>query len=172
MFWQRFYPWRSTHTVQSSGQVRPSPGDQTAEVSLPRDHGYQQLGSHSANPLAAPVARGTGPAGARAISDAPSSSSVRQPTERAPQISQQVSGDLLCMGSVNWVYTVQRQPPIHPAGHGSNSGTNVPGMVSEGTLIYPAGAWPRKWPPRKTGTSYRCGTLSISGMSSTAPTTT
>ena len=41
-------------------------------------------------------------------------------------------------GQVNLVYTVQRQPPIYPNGHGSNSGTNVPGMVSEGTLIYPA----------------------------------
>ena len=69
------------------GILRPNPGDRAAEVSLPRDHGYQQLGCHTANPLAATAARGTGPARARIISDAPSSSSIRQPPERTPQIS-------------------------------------------------------------------------------------
>ena len=51
------------------------------------------------------------------------------------------------MGSVNWVYTVQRQPAIYPTGHGSNSGTNVPRIVGEGTLIYPAGG-PAGGPPK------------------------
>ena len=68
----------------------------------------------------------------------------------ASQISQQVSADFLCMGSVNWVYTVQRQPPICPTGHGLNSGTNVPGMVGGGTLIYPAGG-PTSGPLEKPG---------------------
>ena len=58
--------------------------------------------------------------------------------------------DLLCMDSVNWVHTVQRQPSIYPTGHGSNCGTNVPGMVGEGTLIYPAGG-PAGGPPEKPG---------------------
>ena len=89
-----------------------------------------------------------GSAGARAVSHAPSSGSVRQPLGRASQISQQGSGDLLCMGNVNWVYTVQRQPPIYSTGHGSNSGTNVLGMVGKGTLIYPAGGPTRAAPGR------------------------
>ena len=88
------------------GILCPHPGDQTAEASLPRDHGHQQLGNHSANPLAATDARGTGTAGARAVSHALGSGSVRQPLGRASQVSQQGSGDLLCMGDNNWVYTV------------------------------------------------------------------
>ena len=52
------------------GILRPSPSDQTAEVSLPCDHGHQQLGNHTANPLATTVARGTGAARARAVSQA------------------------------------------------------------------------------------------------------
>ena len=39
---------------------------------------------------------------------------------------------------------------IHPAGHGSNSGTNVLGMVSKGTLMYPAGG-PASGPPKRPG---------------------
>ena len=152
--------------------LRPHPGDQAAEASIPRDHGYQRVGNHSANPLATTAARGIGPARARMIFDAPSSSSIRQPPKRIPQISQQVSGDLLCMGNINWVYTIQRQPSMHPAGHGSNGGTNVPWMVSKGTLIYPTGGPACAPPPQKTGTICRYGTQSISGMSKTVRTTT
>ena len=39
---------------------------------------------------------------------------------------------------------------IYPTGHGSTSGTNVPGMVGEGTLIYPTGG-PAGAPPDKPG---------------------
>ena len=85
-----------------------------------------------------------------AVSHAPSSGFVRQPLGRASQISQQGSGDLLCMGGVNRVYTVQRQPPIYPTRHGSHSGTHGPGMVGEGTLIYLAGG-PAGGPPEKPG---------------------
>ena len=74
------------------------------------------------------------------------------------------------MDNIDWVYTIQRQPSIHPAGHRSNDGTNVPGMVSQGTLIYPTGG-PASDPPEKTGTNCRYGTESISGMSTTVGTT-
>ena len=61
------------------GILRPSLGDETAEVGVPRDHGYQQLGNHSANPFTTKNARGTDTARARAVSHAPGSGSVRQP---------------------------------------------------------------------------------------------
>ena len=60
-----------------------SPSDQAAEAGIPRDHGHQQLGNHSANPLTATDARGTGTAGARVVSHALGSGSVRQPLGRA-----------------------------------------------------------------------------------------
>ena len=65
---------------------------------------------------------------------------------RLPIVSQQGGGDLLCMGGVNWVCTDQRQPSIYPTGHGSNCRSNAPGMVGEGTLIYPMGG-PAGGPP-------------------------
>ena len=88
------------------GILCPDPSDQTGEASLPRDHGHQQMGKHSAHPFATTNARGTGTAGARAVSHAPGSGSVRRPLGRASQVSQQGSGDLLCMGGNNWVYTI------------------------------------------------------------------
>ena len=45
---------------------------------------------------------------------APIVSLLREPQ----QVPQRVSGDLLCVGNVNWVYTIQRQPSVHLAGHG------------------------------------------------------
>ena len=40
------------------------------------------------------------------------------------------------MGDNHRVHTVQRQPPIYPAGHGLDGGADVLGMVGKGTLIY------------------------------------
>ena len=76
--------------------------------------------------------------------------SVRQPLGRASQVSQQGSGDRLCMGDNNWVHTVQRQPPVYPAGHGSDGGADVLGMVGKGTLIYRTGG-PTGGPPKRPG---------------------
>ena len=132
--------------VGIQGILRPKPSDQAAEASIPRDHGHQQLGNHSANPLPGTDARGTGIAGARAVSHAPGSGFVHQPLGRTSQVSQQGSGDLVCMGDNNWVHTVQRQPPIYPAGHGSDGGTDVLWVVGKGTLIYPTGG-PTGAPP-------------------------
>ena len=82
----------------------------------------------------------------------PELSLLGEPHKYQTNIKYQISNneDLLCMGGVNWVYTVQRQPSIYPTGHGSNCGTNVPGMVGEGTLLYPAGG-PAGGPPKKPG---------------------
>ena len=88
------------------GILRPSLGDHTTEVGVPRDYGYQQLGNHPANPITTKNARGTGTARARAVSYAPGSASVRQPLGRASQISRQGSGDLLCMGNNHRVHTI------------------------------------------------------------------
>ena len=54
------------------------------------------------------LARGTCTAGARAVSHAPGSGSVRQPFGGASQVSRQGSGDLLCMGDNHRVHTIQR----------------------------------------------------------------
>ena len=132
------------------GILCPNLSGQTAEVGVPRDYGYQQLGNHSANPLTAKNARGTGTAGARAVSHALGSGSVRQPLGGASQVSRQGSGDLLCMGDNHRVHTVQRQPPIYPAGHGPDGGADVLGMVGKGTLAYPTGG-PTGGPPSKPG---------------------
>ena len=134
------------------GILRPSLGDQIAEVGVPRDHGYQQPGNHSANPFTTKNARGTSTARARAVSHAPGSGSVRQPFGGASQVSRQGSGDLLCMGNNHRVHTIQRQPPIYPAGHGPNGRTDVSGMVGKGTLQYPTGG-PAGGPPGKPGPS-------------------
>ena len=132
--------------------LRPSLGDQTAEVGVPHDHGYQQLGNHSANSFTTKNARGTGSARARAVSHAPGSGSVRQPFGGASQVSRQGNGNLLCMVNNHRVHTIQRQPPIYPAGHGPNGRTDVPGMVGKGTLQYPTGG-PAGGPPGKPGPS-------------------
>ena len=153
------------------GILCPNLSGQTAEASVPRDHGYQQLGNYSANPLMAKNTRGTGTAGARAVSHAPGSGSVRQPFGGASQVSRQGSGDLLCMGDNHRVHIVQRKPPIYPAGHGPDRGAGVLGMVGKGTLKYPTGG-PTGAPPQQTGTNCHCGTLCTSEMSSIAPATT
>ena len=132
------------------GILCPNFSDQAAEVGVPHDHGYQQFWNYSANPLTAKNARGTGTAGAGAVSHAPGSGPVRQPLGRASQVSRQGSGDLLCMGDNHRVHTNQRQPPIHQAWHGPDGGADVLGMVGKGTLIYPTGG-PTGGTPGKPG---------------------
>ena len=68
------------------GILRPSLGDQTTEVGVSRDYGYQQPGNHPTNPLTTKNARGTGTTRTRTVSYAPGSGSVRQPAGRASQI--------------------------------------------------------------------------------------
>ena len=66
------------------------------------------------------------------------------------QVSRKGSGDLLYMGDNHRVHTIQRQPPIHPAGHGPDGGADVLGMVVKGTLTYPTGG-PTGSTPGKPG---------------------